>query len=512
MTDWTSGYVTDVGYTFGYYTELNPLRIRLALLQAGLHFPDVGTACELGFGQGLSVNLHAAASITRWFGTDFNPAQAVFAQELARITTTETQLLDYSFAEFNQTINTLPEFDYIGLHGIWSWISDENRAVIIDFIRRKLKVGGVLYISYNSQPGWAVVAPMRDLLAEHARVFGASGQSIVSRVDAALHFAEQLLAVNPNYSRANPQLATRLKKMTEQNRHYLAHEYFNRDWQPMLFSHISEWLNTAKVQFACSAHYLDHIDDLNITAEQQNLLNTIDDIAFKETVRDFCINQQFRRDYWVKGVRKLSNLEQMETLRIQRVLLIQPRDTVELKVSGHLGDSNLQERIYKPILDLLADYQIQTLAQIEQAVSQYAINLAQITQAVLILTGSGVLAIAQDDTIIAKAKAQTKKLNSYLCQKARSNADIAHLASPVTGGGISVGRFAQLFLLARMQGKQQANEWAHSAWAVLNAQRQLIIKDGVTLQTEAENIAELIAQARVFEQKTLPILQALAIA
>jgi hypothetical protein len=26
MSDWTSGYVADIGYTYGYYTELNPLR------------------------------------------------------------------------------------------------------------------------------------------------------------------------------------------------------------------------------------------------------------------------------------------------------------------------------------------------------------------------------------------------------------------------------------------------------------------------------------------------------
>ena len=26
MTDWTAGYVADIGYTYGYYTELNPLR------------------------------------------------------------------------------------------------------------------------------------------------------------------------------------------------------------------------------------------------------------------------------------------------------------------------------------------------------------------------------------------------------------------------------------------------------------------------------------------------------
>jgi hypothetical protein len=42
MSDWTAGYVADVGYTYGYYTELNPLRLRLAFLNAGLAFPAAG--------------------------------------------------------------------------------------------------------------------------------------------------------------------------------------------------------------------------------------------------------------------------------------------------------------------------------------------------------------------------------------------------------------------------------------------------------------------------------------
>ena len=49
MSDWTAGYVADIGYTYGYYTELNPLRVKLAFLKAGLALPEVGSACELGF-------------------------------------------------------------------------------------------------------------------------------------------------------------------------------------------------------------------------------------------------------------------------------------------------------------------------------------------------------------------------------------------------------------------------------------------------------------------------------
>ena len=60
MTDWTSGYVADIGYTYGYYLELNPLRARLAFLNAGVAPPALGVHCELGYGQGLSANIHAA--------------------------------------------------------------------------------------------------------------------------------------------------------------------------------------------------------------------------------------------------------------------------------------------------------------------------------------------------------------------------------------------------------------------------------------------------------------------
>lgn len=40
MTDWTSGYVADVGYTYGYYTELNPLRVKLAFANAAVLCPE----------------------------------------------------------------------------------------------------------------------------------------------------------------------------------------------------------------------------------------------------------------------------------------------------------------------------------------------------------------------------------------------------------------------------------------------------------------------------------------
>jgi len=509
MNDWTSGYVADIGYTYGYYLELNPLRVKLAFLSAGLVAPEFGTACELGFGQGLSANMHAAASICSWHGTDFNPSQAGFAQELATVSGANAHLYDEAFDEFAK--RDMPEFDYIGVHGIWSWISDENRQVIVDFIRKKLKVGGVLYISYNTLPGWGTFAPMRHLMTEHAEVIGADGVGIVSRIDGALAFTEKLLATNPLFARANPLINEKINKITGQNRHYLAHEYFNRDWHPMHFATMAKWMESAKLTYACSAHYLEHLDAANLTAEQQAFLKDIHDPMFKQTVRDFMVNQQFRKDYWVKGARTLTPLEQAEQLREQRFVMSVYRPDVSLKVSGSLGEVALTESIYAPILDLMSDFKTRTLDQMEQLVKDKGIKSGQLSQAVLVLCGNGTLSAVQDETAISKAKKHTAKLNTHLMLKARSGNDVTYLASPVTGGGVNVGRFHQLFLMALEHGKKKPEEWAGFVAEILAAQGQKIVKEGKPLETAEEQLAELTTNANEFALKSLPIYKALQI-
>jgi hypothetical protein len=511
MTDWTAGYVADIGYTFGYYSELNPLNLKLAFLNKGLVCPEIGAACELGFGQGLSANIHAAASQTQWYGSDFNPAQAGNAQELAALSGSAARLYDEAFADFC-TRTDLPDFDYIGLHGIWSWISDENRQVIVDFLRKKLKVGGVLYISYNTMPGWSSFAPMRHLMTEHAEILGSEGRGIVSRIDGAMDFAEKLLATNPLFSRSNLLVADRLEKMKAHNRQYLAHEYFNRDWLPMHFATMAQWLEPAKVQFACSANYFDAIDPINLTADQQVFLKEIPDPKFRETTRDFMVNTQFRKDYWVKGARRMSLLEQTEAVRGLKVMLMTPRSDVSLKVTGALGEANLSEAVYAPILDQLADHKAKTIGQVEQSVKENGVAFGQLVQAMMLLSGAGNICLVQDENATTKAKKQSDKLNTHLMMKSRASNELGFLASPVTGGGVNLPRIPQLFLLARQQGHKQPAEWVQFVWAILDGQNQRLMKEGKTLESVEENLAELTAQAQTFVDKQLPILKALQIA
>lgn len=509
MSDWNSGYITEINYTHGYYTELNPLRVNLAFLNAGLTPPQQTTACELGFGQGLSINMHASASNVKWFGTDFNPSQAGFARDVAAASGSDVRLYDNAFDEFASR-EDLPNFDYIGLHGIWTWISNENRAVIVDFIRRKLNVGGVVYISYNTMPGWAAFAPMRHLFNEHVSTMSPKGAGTADSITAALAFADTVQATNPNYTKANPQVGERLKKLTDQNRNYLAHEYFNKDWHPTYFSEMVEALSAAKLTYACSTHLLDHLDAINLSADQQKLLNELPDTNFRQTIRDFMVNQQFRKDYWVKGAKRLSPVEQANGLKSLRLVLQKPRNDLSLKVTGSLGEADMSEAVYGPILDVLADHAPHTIDDILHSVAEKGVNLSQVVQAAIVLTGAGHTALARDDETTDRSA--TDRLNAHLVERAQHNTDISFLASPVTGGGVTVGRFQQLFLMAIGQGRNTPEDWARHVWSILSGQGQKLVKDGKTLETAEENIAELTTQASNFANEYLPVLKGLKVA
>lgn len=510
MSNWNAGYVAEVAYTYGYYEELNPLRLQLPLLAAGLALPARGAACELGFGQGVSVNIHAAASATRWFGNDFNPAQAAFAQELAGAAGAGAQLTDESFEQFCRR-DDLPDFDYIALHGIWSWVSAENRALIVDFLHRKLKVGGVAYISYNTQPGWAAMMPMRDLLAEHSRVMGAPGAGVLSRIDNAIDFVDRMIATEPRYMLANPLLADRFEKLKGLDRNYVAHEYFNMDWQPMAFSRAAALLAEAKLEFAGSAVYTDHVDMLNLTAEHQQFLAGIPDPIFRETTRAFLVNQQFRKDYWVKGARKLTPYAQATALRAVRVLLVKPRDEVVLSVHGVLGDADMDALVYGPVLDALAGHRIRSIGELEQQLAGSGVSLAALLQIMLVLISKGSVNAVQDDAEIVAARPQTARLNRHLLELALERADLGALASPVTGGGVFVPHLQQLFLWAKLQGWHLPEEWVSVVWPVLQRMNRLLSKDGQVLLTEDENLVELYGHAQHFAERGLPVLQAVGI-
>lgn len=507
--DWTSGYVTDVNYISGYYPDLNPLRARLPLLMAGYEAPQVRTACELGFGQGLSLALHAAAQPgVEWWGTDFNPDQAAFAQALLAGTGASARIYDQAFEEFCVR-DDLPEFDFIALHGGWSWISDANRRVIVDFVRRRLRLGGVLMISYNSQPAWAASVPLRHLMKLHADTLTARGQGTVTAIDGAIAFIERLFETGPNHLAANPAIAERLKVIKGQNRAYVAHEYMNRDWAPMAYSEVEAWLVPAKVSYACSADILDQFAQLQLKPEQTALLAEIPDKTLRETARDFCINRQFRRDYWLRGLRQLPQAEQNGLLRLQRVVLTTPRESVGDHVLGAHARMTLPPETYDPVLEALADHRPHSLGELEETLAG-RVSGGELVTAIMVLVGQGAVAPAAEEDL-AEARSGCLAMNLKSLAKARSSEEIGFLASPVTGGGVAATRFQQLFALAVLSGFTQPQDLGAFVWGILKGQGHRVLRDDAPIASDDENLAALTSQADAFAATTLPMWRALGV-
>lgn len=513
MSDvWNEGYFTDVGYTYGYYREINPVFQRFCLLLQGFAAPEGGASnhCELGFGQGVSVNIHAAANPGHFVATDFNPSHAAHANMLAAASGADLQLHDDSFEQLLHRPD-LPQFDSISLHGIWTWVSRDNHKIITEFARRHLKPGGVFYNSYNCFPGWSPAYPLRQLFTLHDR-FASTPHAADQRVEMALKFTESLLAAKPGYLNAAPQLPARLKSIMEQNRNYLAHEYFNHEWNCMYFTDVVDALDPAKLDYACTAVPLDTVDAVNLTGEAQTFLQGIDHPIMREQTRDYFVNQQFRKDLYLRGAVRLSPIEQRERLLETRFVLTQPADTVPLKVAGAAGEATLQEAVYKPVIEALAakNHAPKSLRQISALVPD--IPYASLQQAIAVLVGMGNTAPCQLEAAEKQVRNRCQALNRHLCGRAQFDNQIETLASPVTGGGITVNRFQQLFLAALKQGKKQPAEWAGAVWQVLASQGQRLVKEGKTLEMAEENLAELTAQANEFAEKRLPILTALQIA
>ena len=106
---------------------------------------------ELGYGQGVSLNVHAAVNRGEFWGTDFNPEHVTFARRMAE-PGAPVHLLELSFEDIAEC-DDLPQFQVIVAHGIWSWITETSRAAILRFVDKHLVPGGLLYLSYNALPG-----------------------------------------------------------------------------------------------------------------------------------------------------------------------------------------------------------------------------------------------------------------------------------------------------------------------------------------------------------------------
>jgi 2-polyprenyl-3-methyl-5-hydroxy-6-metoxy-1,4-benzoquinol methylase len=512
MSDWTSGYVADLDYTHEFFNELTPAVMALAAVSRG-HKHGLNkkslSYCELGCGQGFTANLLAAANPhIEFHAMDFNPAHIAGAAELAE----ETQLdnvhfYERSFADFDQETALPEQFDIIALHGVMSWVSLENQQLIIDFIGRRLKAGGMVYVSYNSLSAWAAAMPLRRILVDHA---GQNTGPLEARIDEALVFAKQLEQAGAKFFRDNPSASARLQSADSMSRNYLAHELFNADWTPFHFADLAGELSQAKVSFVGPANIMDHLDDLSLTPQQIEILQAESDPVRRESLRDVLVNEQFRVDLFVKGAQNFTERGAIGAWFETPLTLMERYNGGQLKRSWRLGAIKFDHAEYAPILEALGSGPATVRSLLDQGAFG-SMTWAKISRLLTILVGTGALAPCLPLEGLEARRARCQVFNLEICKRAEDSEALRFLASPVTGSAVALDRFEQLFLLALSEGKQNPMDWAALVWSILSAQGQRLQHDGRVLEHDAENLAVLQARAKAFAARRLPVCKSLGL-
>ncbi|HEU4622670.1 MAG TPA: class I SAM-dependent methyltransferase [Burkholderiaceae bacterium] len=493
--------LNDVDYVHTFFPALSPHRARLRLLCLGIQCPEISNACELGFGLGISTAIHSASSNVNWYGADFNVNQAAFAQGLINTSGSNAKLYHEEFEDFFDRVD-LPDFDFIGLHGVWSWVPSYTRDQIVDFIRRKLKPDGVVYISYNTMPRCAPMLPLRELMVEFTQRNKVRGQSAAATASNALQFLDKFWAINPSYKQTCPDLGQRIEDLKKENPAQIAHEYLASDWQPINFWQMVNELDRSHLRYAYSENFVSSIDALNYSPEQCEFLNQVSDLVFREGLRDIIFDRQSRYDVWVKDGRVLEASEGLRILRTQQVVLVQPTSKVSLKIKTRLNETALPDQIYQPLIEALGNNRPKTIGELEAELAPFEIDINALVIAILMLVSLCIIYPAQDRVVIEENVLRAQGLNAHLIEQTWTIEGKCYLACPVTASGVAIEPLHRLFLQAERRGMSDPKRWA------LFAVEKLC---GINEGTKQESLDEITRRAYAFAQIDLPVLKTLRV-
>ena len=144
----------------------------------------------------------------------------------------------------------LPPFDFIVLHGVYSWVPEPCGRRSREFIRRRLRPGGCVMVSYNAMPGWAHLAPIRRMLRTYAQ---RSPASSLDKARAAFAHVDLLARNRAGYFATQPAAAEHVKSLATQDIRYVAHEYLTPHGDPFWFDEVAAAMRRGRARCSPAA-------------------------------------------------------------------------------------------------------------------------------------------------------------------------------------------------------------------------------------------------------------------
>lgn len=318
-----------------------PGRLRAIAALYGLSAPPVENARVLELGCAAGGNLlpfavaHPDAHIV---GIDLSPQQIEAGQSIVK--TMELKNLELRAMSIADITAEFGQFDYIIVHGVFSWVPPEVRQAILRVCRENLTPEGVAYVSYNTYPGWKASDIVRDAMILNS--FGAKGpQERLKRAKDVLGMLEHgLSSGNPMGSA----LQQAVRQLRTQSDHYLMHEHLGAVNAPCYFLEFVAaaqeagltYLADAEPQSALASNYGDNVAILH------NALSANAPREMREQYLDFAVGRHFRMSLLVHADRTGSILDRPEANALEKMYLA-ARLTTE-KMPAH---TRQKERHYR---------------------------------------------------------------------------------------------------------------------------------------------------------------------
>lgn len=504
--------IAQLDYTFGYFRDLGPQQLRLCALNSGVHFEVDGALryLELGMGQGVSLAVHAAANEGDFWGNDYNPSHVEHAQRLAAQIGKPVRAVQDSFIDLAARTD-LPQFDIIGLHGIWSWVTEQDRSAIVDVVARQLRPGGLLYVSYNCSYGWSAALPLRGLM----RLFAdreASALPLMDRTAASMNFAQRLASLGSSYFLAYPTVAGQLRAALGKDRSYLAHEFFGACWAPFTLPEVANQFDAADLEFVASTMMLEHEDDIVLTPDARVAYNELTDPMVKEAFKECFINPQFRCDLFVKKpYQRLSADERKAAWLSQTVMLTMPPAFIPQFVQGPRERIALDQSICAPIVTHLArdNFSPKRVDELTSLLPQRSVT--EVIPQIIRLISLKAASVTQDELKADGVKSDCRNLNRLILDRAVADGRINVLASPVLGAGVNLARLRQFFVLAHLNGLDRPGDVGDFALACCEQAGEPVLHNGLAVESSDARREALVQAAVSFSESAAPILKAAGI-
>ena len=314
MADWNAGAITDVAARPRFHREATPIWLVTACTLLGARAPSLSKPfryADLGCGAGLhAVIVAATCPRAEVWGFDFNPANIEFARDLAdQAGLTNIHFEEVSFSAM--AAREWPGFDFMIAEAVLSVVSPEDQAHIHALIGRLLRPGGLAYLGYATDTGWAEFAPLQTLM----RVLFESGTDASDfAITRMFPFLDQLKAGGALYFQRNPILERGMDGVRSRPAADLAHELLGQEWHPLMFADVAYAMAEAKCDFLGRATLHENIAAEAVPPAMRPLLDEAPSIRVRETMQDVAAATGYRRDIYRRGLTFLPIAEHLERL------------------------------------------------------------------------------------------------------------------------------------------------------------------------------------------------------